>query len=107
MQSSKPRITSKSGKSGLSTGKPATSSKRENSSAAAPSSFETVFGKTPNQQEVKLTTLVNQTKEDLEYLTAQPEPVLALYRTMHRAKLARTEKRLRDLQEALQALKTD
>lgn len=105
MPSPKRRTISNSGNSGSSTKTPAQSSKKGNSSATAPASFEQVFGRpTSNQAEItKLEGLLHAAQTRLSGLRAQPEPTLALYRSRHRGKLGKEIQNIRAIEEALKA----
>lgn len=104
MPSRKPRTTTKSGNSRRSP-KTATSKNTEPASATAPSSFESVFGKTepkdPEREQAKV--MLKTAQDRLRALEAAPEPTLALHRSRRRARLWKDRQRVKELEEYLQA----
>lgn len=100
MKSRKHPITSNSGKSQKLTTK-ATSSKKGRSSATAPASFETVFGKESDPTIVKLRSQLAAALVRSDRLSDQSIPKGALFRTRHLQRLWRAQKHIRDLEEAI------
>lgn len=106
MTSNKRRTTSKSGRSAKSKTR-ATSSRNLNSSPTAPASFEQIFGAPESDELQNLKASLARYQGMAAEMRNQGEPKLALYRTRHRARLARIQRFIRELQEAITSLTAD
>lgn len=104
--SRKRRTSSKSGPSEASA-KKGTSSRKGGISRTAAASFEEIFGKgldNPETQRLRRLRLAEEGR--LASLEAEPEPTLAIYRHRHRQRLGNARRRIRQLQEAIEAAET-
>lgn len=99
MPSAKRHTTSNSGNSETSKKKQAASPKAANSSRNAPASFEAVFGKPLPADVVKFQTRIDAQKLLLEQTERASVPPTALGRTLHKAKVNRLRKQLKQLEE--------
>lgn len=103
MRSNKRRTTTSAGKSAKSK-TAASAARKRNSSATPPASFESVFGKETHPEVPKLVRQLEVARERHAALLAEPVPTIALLRTRHLARLARQDRYVRDLQDAISTL---
>lgn len=101
MTSRKRHTTSKSGNSGTSP-KTGTSSQKGRSSKTAPASFVEIFGATDSAKVQSLKKQLAHQERQIADMQATGEPTLALYRSRHRARLARLQRMAEQLQEAIE-----
>lgn len=104
--SPKHRTTSKSGNSPRSTTK-ATSRQTVSSSKNAPASFDEVMGKSEPAGLSALRQLETATMARLVAHKTSPAPTLALYRARYKQRLARLEKHLENIREAISTANAD